>query len=749
MTFINDDGEVLDFDGSFAITKRAVSFFRSTILGDVSINFEVDNNSVNRKVLGYDGPQMLNQVAFTRQSFTLMRNGNPFMRGSLVIQTDNGPTLSCYFVSGNANWINLVQGLITELDYTGITNATNYTTQWTEANVDLSHFRTDSDTSFGITFPLVDWAYKGNKGNNWWFMSALQDIKNDYEYVFSDFYPCFYLRPLLKEIVQQSGLKVDGNILDDPLFNRLVITPKSGELKRDTINATTARGTPFGTAAGPVQITGFTETSDPEGCFASNVYTASRSSRVVITVTVLDASSGTPGCNGTVTIRKNGATFGAGLGFGVQSDGTGEGVHRYFKDGSNTIILTVISGDTIDLTLTQTGVPGTISVTCNLKIEIPTRLIVEDYITPDQFLPNIPCLDIIKFIVSYFGCSVYFEEASKTLLINIIEKLKAETSDNWSDYVQFKNGVANITSGYTITSARNNYIRLLPSDETPLSGYNSTHFQKYGEANLNTENTLKENNDLFIIPFAASGYNLGTNEFWTTNCQLINLVDQEPILYTSVSGGVTFNYPAGERFIKYLQVVRIVDDLKGDMGYYVCDSSLSATSSTYKGLTYIGTGTGKIYPQEIQYRETRPRLLVTTNQISVSNISSGTEIVFDDTFLNTGGIGRTEVQYAHFAKSVTGDGIDSVKTNAAPGNPDISTFQDPDVKTMYFNKIGSMIGNPTFKAMMLLPESVFQSFDFQRFIYLKTPNLTGYFYVESISNYENSATEVEVTLLML
>ena len=68
MTFRNDEGEVLDFDGDFAITKRAVSFFTSKILGDFSITFQVDNNSVNRKVLGYDGPQMVSQVAFTRQA---------------------------------------------------------------------------------------------------------------------------------------------------------------------------------------------------------------------------------------------------------------------------------------------------------------------------------------------------------------------------------------------------------------------------------------------------------------------------------------------------------------------------------------------------------------------------------------------------------------------------------------------------------------------------------------------------------
>lgn len=739
MTFQNDQGEVLDFDGDFAITKQAVSFFNSKIKGDFSVNFRVDNNSVNRKVLNYDGPQMLNQVAFTRQSFTLMRNGNPFARGFIVIQSDLGKELDCYFISGNSNWINLVHGLINELDYSGVTNVTNYTTQLTKDNVVSS--MTGLVTS-GITFPLVDWAYKGYKGGNAWFMSLVRDVKSDYEWCYFDFYPCFYLHSLMSEIAKQSGLKLSGNLMNDPLYKSLVITPTNGQIKRDRINATTARGSAFTTASGVAsQYNTFVEDSDPENCFSASVYTANRYSRLVFTITVVDASSGTGGVNGQINLRKNGGIF---LSSPIQVTGTGGGEGTYTLVVDNGLPITTAPGDQWDVSVSRVGAAGTISVTLNIKIEVPTFLTAEDYVLPDQFLPSIPCIDIIKFVFGYFGCSVYFNEYSKTITLNVIERLKQESAQNWSDYY------ISHTSNYTIESAKSNYIRLQQSNESALKGYDNAHFKKYGEAVLETDNTLQEIKDLFTIPFAASGFIRGTNQEWVTNIGLVNLVDQEPILYTSITnaaGDAQYDFPAGERYIRFGSVVRIVDDSGGNIGYYVCKSG-TTTAAFFKGLFFNQTSTGRIYPQAIEFPDINPRLLVVSNSIPVPDFSQDVNIALENAALS-GPFPQTTVQYAHFAKSVTGDTIDNVKSNAAPENPDIAGFTDPDVKALYHKRIERMLGSPIITARMLLPESIFQGFDFQSFIYLKTKDLTGYFFVQSITNYQDSNTPVEVNLYML
>ena len=101
MTFQDDNGNSIDVTGDFALTKQAMSFFDFSIKGDVSINFEIDNNSATRKTLGYYGPQMNSQVAWTKQVFSRMIDGNVLDRGYIVIQDETIERLNCFYVSGN------------------------------------------------------------------------------------------------------------------------------------------------------------------------------------------------------------------------------------------------------------------------------------------------------------------------------------------------------------------------------------------------------------------------------------------------------------------------------------------------------------------------------------------------------------------------------------------------------------------------------------------------------------------------
>ncbi len=721
MTFINDDGEVLDFDGDFAISKRAVSFFNSKILGDVSINFAVDNNSVNRKVLGYDGPQMLNQVAFTRQPFTLMRNGNPFARGFIVIQTDKGATLSCYFISGNSNWINLLNGLITELDYTGVTNGVNYEFQLSST----SYWNATS----GVVEPLIDWAYGFNKGsidNDWSAGQNLVDVKGDTLQSIVDFYPAFYLYTLVDEIAKQNNLKITGNIISDPIYKKLILPTFIGQIKRPDVKVTSAYGTTQSTAsATPVQYTNFTDGSDPDGLFANDVYTAVRNSRLQITLTIV-TSTVPAGTQLSVVILFNG------------SPTSGYQTLVAVNDLSITFDFPSVNGSVWGAAFYNSGAAGTVSCTLNIKFNIPTQITAGDYLTPDLFLPPISCFDIIKFLVNYFGCTCSYNEYSKTITMSPIESLKLEDAEDWSEYYQSHD------SNYTIQSAQNNYQRVEDPDDSRLKAYNKARTVKYGEGNIETENTLRDVNELLKIPFAPSDFDLAKNGVWITSVPIIKLKDAgEAILYQSVSSGFgsrgRYNYTFDFVFTS-LQLVRIVDDQQGDIGiFYV--SKLGGGGSTFAefyGLPYSGTtSTGKLYLQEIEYQTIKPRILINKPETLVSTFSQESTINL-----------QSALSFAHFCKPTSGFTIDTYKANAAFDNPE-GEFEDPTINQLYFPKISRMLGNPAILAKFLLPESVFQSFDFQSFIYLKTEKLTGYFYVESITNYVDSNTEVTVKLLML
>src|SRR6478736_2984625 len=103
-------------------------------------------------------------------------NGNILDRGYIVIQSEEPKSLNCFYVSGNSNWINLLTGLITDLNWD------SYLVQINKANV-LSK----ASATSGITFPYVDWSYDLKNGFN------TRDATNDVEVSFQDFYPCLYL----------------------------------------------------------------------------------------------------------------------------------------------------------------------------------------------------------------------------------------------------------------------------------------------------------------------------------------------------------------------------------------------------------------------------------------------------------------------------------------------------------------------------------------------------------------------------
>lgn len=746
MTFVNDDGFVLDFDGDFAITKQAVSFFNSKIKGDFSVNFSVDNNSINRAVLKYNGPMMTNQVAFTRQPFTLIRNGNPFAKGFIIIQQDLGATLSCFFISGNSNWINLLDGLITELDYTGVTNGVNYEKQIPDPTV------WPFETS-GITFPVVDWCYDLKKGSNDFYSHDILDSRADPFQTFLERYPCFYLHSLVTEIVKQKGLKVDGNILDNPLYQKVVITPTTGEIKRQDVKITTAYGTPQTTSSATlVQYTNLVESTDPEGLFSGGVYTSNKSTKLFITVNV-SSVTGTGLYQGEWAVRRNGvaiATYSVGDGTGANNIGIG--VYTLSVDsGTNS------SGSQFDLAFRL--IAGTdITLDLDFKIDIPTLITSRDNVLPNQFLPKLTCLEIIKFIINYFGCATYYDEYSKTITINQIEAFKAEDADDWSEYV------VSITTDYG-QAAQSNYMRLVEASDTDIKFYNKQNVLNYADGVIETASTLKPQQDLFKLPFAPSGFGLAKNGYWMANVPIVKLKDAgDPFAYTAIvddgSGNAVFQY-AGEVALTgngvissfHGQAVRIVDDVSGDAGIFIVNTSsvtLGVVSVEVFGYPYPGaTGTGKIYLQEREYRQIEPRFLVVDHQVSPESLANGkSEYPIHNN--SSGAVsGYTSISYAYFCKQTVSLGLDNYLSNLAIQNPNIDLFDFPDVQTISFSKISNLIGNPTFKAKFLLPESVYQSFEFDTFIYLKTADVTGYFWVDKISNYHDSATPVEVSLLML
>lgn len=226
MTFANDNNQTLDFDGDFALSKQAISFFDFTIKGDVSINFSLSNNAVNRGILGYYGPMIANKSYFISKPFNLIKSGNIISKGMIVIQRDLGDVLDCYFVAGNANWFALLQ-----FNCKTLVNS-KYTLTWTSANVNGQKAATE-----GIVFPIIDYFFSGQKYSQYFQRGMLSGGADYTATKFKDIYPCLYLHTLVEEIATQSGIKIVGTATTDPLYKSLILTVGGPDLVEPSTGA--------------------------------------------------------------------------------------------------------------------------------------------------------------------------------------------------------------------------------------------------------------------------------------------------------------------------------------------------------------------------------------------------------------------------------------------------------------------------------------------------------------------------------
>ncbi len=741
MTFIDDDGNAIEYRGKFAITKQAVSFFNGTIKGDVSITFTIDNNSQNRKTLGYYGGMTLNNVAFTKQAFNRVRNGAMLDRGYIVIQDTDEDSITCFYVSGNANWFQKLQTLITEFNYD------KYSVPWTAATISSR----SSETS-GVIFPMADYWANGKRASDDFVLFMPSDWQTDTPNIFPEIYPAFFLKDLVTEtLVQADNIILEGNILDDVLYNSLVVGTHKPAIKRvktvnDVIFSVSGSNSQAYVSGVPAKFTNFTvaDTTDLSGLFVSGTYTANKKTGVYIDMKLV-------GMNASATdypmIYKNGVQFYAwnqDMGYG----------------GLSTIVR-VEPGDTVELWFLRSS---------NTTTRVKYFAIIEnewvwpsDWANPKEFLPPISCIDVIKFIVSFFGCSVYFNEYGRVLTITIIEKLKKEDALDLSDnYIRHGEGYEG--------AAANNYLRWTQAEaDTLVKKYNDAHEARFADGNIVTSSNIKDKKDVAGYPFNAFKSDISRKHMVLANVPLITLENGDSFLYDTLNISPTVNIfttEAGQmnQVNIYSEYIKIVDD-GNDFGYFV-SAFRSATSTTvaFRAVTQVDEGAvaGQVILQGYMANELFVILSVVNKNVSdFSDVSSIR--LYDETFRSkttiisgsskvpdaTKSVTLTSVPYAVFTKRMFNKPIDQLKNNLAIDNPELLGYTDPTMKELYFNKISRFFNAPKIPAAFLLSEATFKSFNFDRFIYLKTERLTGYFFIESIGNYVDGNTPVSVNLYML
>ena len=225
--------------------------------------------------------------------------------------------------------------------------------------------------------------------------------------------------------------------------------------------------------------------------------------------------------------------------------------------------------------------------------------------------------------------------------------------------------------------------------------------------------------------------------------------------YTSVtsSGGDALFNGTDFPFANTSVLVRIVDAGSYTSGYYVTGGSGSSTVfqllDNTGSLAYIANSTGTIYTYNLKKVKPGVRALQCIPAMSVPNFSNQVEFVFG---YGGGSIGaKSSLAIGYFSKPYTPYSVlNQYNTGLQYGEINLTGYNDISLSESFLNRVSNMVVNPLIRSVFRLPTIVFNNFDFSNpFIFVKTKNLTMYFYVQKIDNYVDPFSPVRIELLMI
>lgn len=747
-SLVNDNGEYLQYEGKDPqLSKQAVSLFEFKIKGSYSTNFSIPNNSHNRGVLGYHGPLQIDSPAFSRNRFTLVRNGIRVDRGYLVIQTASEETIDCFFISGNGSWFNALNIEMKSLDFD------DYNITWSAAN-----YNTKTSATSGIVFPIVDWGYNGHKlGNAVHLDLQVQNstdllIGENSERV-SEGYPCFYFHSALTVLANDSGINISGDLLTDPVFLSMLMTPEGPDLTWPSshtapnfalVKRSANQTYLVASGAQTLQFDQVIDQGSSNPYDATNYYFYTR--KTATYKVTFDLHFDTTQVY-LIQIRINGATSTTVFNTISQADYTAE----FFINAN--------AGDYMEIRNTPASSNYQLLSTSEVKFEvyesIDSMTLIYDgtgsstvrnrtMISPSAIVPKIKGIDFIKFLASYFNCIVTYNESSNTLSLNKLDSITSE--EDWSEYyVSHK-------SSYNRRLGKNNYIELSSGEEENIVRYNKGTKTGYGWGNIETDYDTLENSTLYKAPFAPAydqrnktkmGWNMPFIKFF-------ELEDDEPIAFTGVtntSGEATLGF-AGNVYTPLPSIVRIVS-VNGDYNGYAYPRYLSssASSAVLYGVGFTVNTTGTMYTQKVS-RVSGPSRILFTMPSYDQTLAGGPATVEVAQFQEDATSSPTTTQTAFFCKPKYGLDIDAIKVSLAINDPIEREF-NVSIGELYHSKLKKAFNSPVIECMMLLPEAKYESYKFNKFVYIKSKELTGRFFVHKIDPYVDGKTLTKVELIFM
>lgn len=723
-SFVNDDGEYLDYSGpQVGLSKQCANFYDFKIKGDVSVGIKLDNNSQNRKALGYYGAQQIGSPAFTRVPFSMVIDGNTVSRGAVVIRGSDDDTIDCFYVSGNSNWFQALQFNLKEVNYDD-----SLTVSW-----DTNGRKTATS---GILFPVVDWFAKGQKRGDG-FIQIANPTEEDFPDI-TEIHPVVYIYTIIDQMAKHAGFVLSGDLITDTLLKKIVLTNDGPELyfpdryiDESKLLVESAAGV-------------YNSASDPQKIQFNNVISGN--------VNLLNASTYTFSAPYTASYRVE-----LDLRFSVASlyqvdfykNGAGPNtvLNMTLSASSFFLVVTInlVKGDQVYFEITKTSGGGTYRLTLadqRTRINWSIKRLIGNgqYIPVASMAPDMKAIDLIKFLAFYFSCLVTFDQYANKISINQLKNFRKEDARNWSDYfISFE-------ADYQTGVATKNYIQCVEGEEEQIVSYNAQSRVRYGGGTIETPFDGQEERTLYEIPFSGSwdqANSSGGMRWFFPYIKFYDIELEEAVAYTGVTnaGGEAQFTMTWQDTIERYKVFYIKSDNGLYTGFGVCQTVNGGTSGTtnpkFYGIDFSINDTGTIYRCSVSKVSGKPKMLLCYPGRSLTDMGGPTVAdVGTDTATATAAV-------VWFDKPPVNAPIDGIKECLAVD----SLNNNNSISELNYGVLNRVFNNPKVNAMFRLPEAEFQSFNLDKYIYVKTEKLTGYFLVQKIENYKDALTPVKVELL--
>lgn len=815
--FENDNGDRIEISDDFSLTKSAVNLFDFTLKGNSSTTFQVPNNSQFKSAFGYYSPLQNPSSGFISQYFNLVKNGTVIDRGKLILEREDRDNLYFFFASGNSNWlVNIPDISIRDIDYDdfAITD-------------EIDNPNTYAAATSGFCYPLLDWGMDGNiLGNIYWYRLASDSSNNFEQACINSFYPCFFLKSAMDQIFTYCQLKIGGDILNDPVYQQMIITPDNGQITRADKFFTDRRAV-ISNSSNVNFNTKITFDIEIENgalsCWDSinSKYIANKSCLLVVKPNInLNVS-----CYSQLDIYKNGSLFlsykpqiitgtvlyiasanssvltitnegtlqnignagtlrakepillAASTGdyyeFRVNLAGTNQGswnpasnpfggqpttsaVADYWTISNNGTVggRSVVVGDIIQSTkINGTGTDflilhSTLQLLANSILEIAPRQnlnmhwSINDTLRASDILPDMKMIDLIKFVSQYFCAPPTFDIPTQTVYFNKLDNFDYTKALDWSQYLQ------KWENNYSIQTALYNYIRFTQPDDGNLKALGSGKDLKYGDVLIQGQSSTKITNEIYQLPFSPAIDRISRNSLL---CPFISLYDIEfdgdPLQITSVTNSVgnplihLASSPQSDNIL--IQQLILIYGTQYYDGYMPLSESAPTTTPLLFDIPFAGTSTGYIQKLKVNFKSGQSRILFFTGSQGISSISTLSNIYVDNS-----GTALSNIGYAYFSKPTNNYSISSFKQGL---NLDyyIGGYDDIPRRLDYYKNLTRILNAPYEKIWLYLPELVFAAFNMDKFVFIMNKDQQKYYYVDSIENYKDSKTLVQVNMLLL